>query len=189
MTQQTSNILVFSPDNQGILYFLGTFLPVMGLWTDKLYYDARYSVGDDVFHRVFELATLSVLATTVVFIRPVERLSHASEYVDMFGFAMAVLCGRLITIARYAEVYFFGEGQPVIQVSSTNEMCGFLISLICYGAAAIVAGIAYYGHAEPDATINHIPIILILVGIVVGRLYFSIKVMFFFPSGGRHKEM
>lgn len=156
----------------------------MGLWNDKLYYDARYAVADDLFHRIFELATLSVLATIVVFIRPVETLSHASKYVDMFGFAVAIFCGRLLTMVRYVEVYFVGEGQPVIRSSSKSQLGTLLISLVGYGAAAIVAGVAYYGNYEE---INHVPIILVLVGYLSGQVFYSTVILFFFPTGGRHK--
>ena len=57
-----SYIIVYEPTQQeGLLYFLGAFLPVMILWMDKTFYDARFFTHDDLLHRGFEILTLCFL--------------------------------------------------------------------------------------------------------------------------------
>jgi hypothetical protein len=88
------NIIKYSPTSQGFLYFVGCFWAVMYMWLDKMHYDARFYTHDDIYHRLFEVAVLVVLATAVLHIRPVEFLSSPSVFVDMFAYCLACVVVR-----------------------------------------------------------------------------------------------
>lgn len=139
------NLLVSSPTPTGALYFIGTFVPVMNMWMEKVYYDSRYVVGDDLLHRFFEVAVLLVLSTAVLHIRPPSIMSNPEENVDMFAFALALLLGSALNLCRYVETFFAGKGQrKVIQQCSKRDIRHGLISLVFYLAATIIAGAEYY---------------------------------------------
>lgn len=208
------NILVDSPTATGALYFLGTFIPVMNLWLEKVYYDCRYVVGDDLFHRFFEVAVLLALSTAVLHIRPVAIMSNSADYVDMFAFALALLLGSLLNLFRYTEAYFFGKGQmQVIKQCSTRDIRQGLIAFSFYLAAVIFAGIQYYSDSKgTEATeassytddhrflaevetssystynTTNVPIYLCLFGPIAIYICQCVLVWFFFPGDGSHKE-
>jgi len=149
---QTSNILVDSPSGRSLLYFLATFFAVMGLWLDKLFYDSRVVVlGDDMFHRAFELAALVVLATAVLHIRNISLMENCAENVDTFAFCLAILIGNILHWVRYMDVYFFGVGQPVLKNEATRaiRMSGVYVAMVL--VATILAGIEYFGNASADS--------------------------------------
>lgn len=149
------NILVASPTSIGALYFIGTFVAFMNVWLEKSYYDGRYVVGDDLFHRFFEVAVLLVQSTAVLHIRPVAILSNPHEHVDMFAFSLALLLGSFLNLCRYGETYFVGKGQrEVIKHCSMRDIRHGLLSLVFYLVAAIVAGIKYYSQAESSNEYN-----------------------------------
>ena len=85
-----------SLSREGFLYFVGLFGPILTEWLTRMQFDARFSWGDDPWHRLFELLHLCFLATAVVHIRPVDNMSNPSEYSDMFGFSLGgIVSGRL----------------------------------------------------------------------------------------------
>ncbi|CAB9505398.1 expressed unknown protein [Seminavis robusta] len=151
----TSNILVDSPSGKGLLYFFGTFLPLMGIWNEKTYFDGRFVVGDDLFHRLVELFGLVILATAVLHIRPVEFMSNSAEHVDMFVFSLMVLIANVLELARNIELSAFGIG---VTVNGRNvvrqDAKRWFIMTVPYTAlilaAAVIAGIEYYGNKSTD---------------------------------------
>ena len=207
-TYNVSLILVLDPTFEGLLYAAGTFLPVMGIWLTKLFYDARFVFEDDISHRIGISASLVVLALAVLHIRPVEFLSNPKEHESMFVFGLVLVVIDLMQIGFYAEVFFLGVGQKkVLRAISRDTMLWTLLPTSFYLAATIVAGLDYFGEAndsakrylaEADASYvdegtslytNHIPIWLILAGYLAALAHRSIMVICCFPGGGRHKEM
>lgn len=152
------NIIVASPTGTGLLYFLGAFVPVVNKWMEKTYYDSRYAVDDDLFHRFFEVAVLLALSTAVLHIRPVEFMSNPAEYDDMFTYSLALTLGSALNMYRYVETYFFGKGQiEVIKQCSTRDIRHGMITFVFYLAATIVSGIPYYsndGSSDSDYNSN-----------------------------------
>mmetsp|Transcript_8471 Transcript_8471/g.14026 ORF Transcript_8471/g.14026 Transcript_8471/m.14026 type:complete len:587 (+) Transcript_8471:76-1836(+) len=139
------NILVGSPNARGFLYFVGCFFPAMQMWRDKMYYDSRFVVGDDIFHRVFEAITFLVGAGGIVHIGPVEVMSNPREHPDMFAFALVLTVFSFMNFFGYLEVYFFGVGQPKVlkQVTlrdSLTRILPFGLNL----AATVIAGVEYF---------------------------------------------
>ena len=50
-TYNVSYLITDSPDRTGLLYAAGTFLPVMSIWMQRLYYDARFALErSDLVH-------------------------------------------------------------------------------------------------------------------------------------------
>ncbi len=147
------NILVDDPSPLGILYFLGGFFSVIIYWFQKLIYDAQFATGHDIFHKVFEIAALVVLATNVSSIATVTRMSNPSEYIDVFVFALSrtILC--LMHIVRYLECICVGRGQRenIVKVAATHIQFQ-LLPLCLYTAATVLSGLAYFANnKEVDA--------------------------------------
>ena len=139
------NILVDSPNARGVLYFISCFFPTMQMWRDKMYYDARFVVGDDIFHRIFEACLFLVGAGGIVHIGTVDIMSNPRDYPDMFAFALVLTAFSFINITGYLEVYFFGHGQPeVLKKVTSRESLGRLLPFSLNLAATIIAGIEYF---------------------------------------------
>ncbi len=207
------NILVDNPSPLGILYFAGGFLTVIGYWNQKMIYDSHFSTGDDICHKIFDVAVLVVLGTNVSSIATVSRMSNPTKYVDMFSFALSRTILALLHCARYVECYFLGRGQRKnIKFVTLDSIKYQMILLIFFLAATVVAGLAFFGSnnnttndyddnyrrglagGESEMTTcdysstSHLPIILLLVGYVLNQMAFSIRVVCFFPADGSHKE-
>jgi hypothetical protein len=104
----------------------------------------------------------------------------------MFIFSLMLVVERLFGMLRYLEVHFLGIGQSAIQKSSLLYMRNSCFSLTFYIAAMAVAVFNYFGDGDSPA---NVPIILILVGYLGSFTLLAIQVLFFFPQGGRHKEV
>jgi hypothetical protein len=200
----------------GLIYAMGTFLPVMGLWMDKMFFDSRFVYEDDLYHRLFEICLLVVLATAVLHIRSVDVMSHPAAHISIFVFCILLVLSKALVVARSLEIYWFGLGQTqILKIVAVRDMRKVLISGSMYLAAAIVAGMDYFENQGPDSgstrrglaesavlkdeiydayesssslRVNHIPIALCLAGFVFEQALFAIFIIFFAPSGGLHKE-
>jgi len=143
------SIIVYQPDWEGILYYASTFFSLYSLWHAKVWYDSKFSYGDDIYHKIFEVTYLLALATAISYVAPVEKMSRPSEYQNTFGFSIALSAAQLMNILRYAECYCFGRGQ---QKNIKYECLRYMSMISCqmpfYIAAAIISGIAYYGSDE-----------------------------------------
>lgn len=204
-TYNVSFILVDDVSGVGLLYAMGTFLPVMGLWMDKMFFDARFVYEDDLFHCLFQICILVVLATAVLHIRSVDVMSHPDTNISMFVFCILLVLSKVLVLARSLEIYLFGLGQTkILKAVAVRDMRKVVISGSMYAAAAIVAGMEYYGDQGQDSSgserrgladiavvegeINHIPISLCLAGFLLEQIVFAVLVVYFSPSGGAHKE-
>lgn len=160
------NLLREDPTSTGLLYFLGCFWPIFGLWYLKLFYDGRYYVGNDLYHRGFEIAILLALATSILHIRPVSILSNPDNE-DMFLFCLGMVIAYVLALTRYVEVWYFaykGASQlyPEAAIASKRDVVSILCSLAFYIAAMVYAavkhfafnGTAAYAAGDPYATSN-----------------------------------
>jgi len=205
-TYNLSYILVDQPSKEGLLYAAGTFLPIMGMWIEKMYYDARFVNEDDLYHRCYQIAQLVILATAVLHIRPVYIMQDSSKYISMFVFTLCLVLDKLFVFIRYIEIYFYGVGQStVLKMVAKRDIRNHCLSAAFYIAAMIVAAIEYYRTddsyrrlAEEETTTStnettsegtNVPIFLCLFGYVGAQLLLTLNVVFCFPSGGRHKEL
>ena len=205
------NILVGDASWFGVLYFLGCYFPVIGLWTQKCYYDSQFTNGDDIFHKIFEIVVLVVLATNVSSIAPVPRMSNPDKYVDMFCFSLSLTGSALLSCARYLECYWLGRGQRKnIKHVSMVVLSYQILPLICFVASTIVAGMAFFGNSYNDDnrrelagdsdsdgaaagcdnnSQNHVPIILLLAGNLLAQFGLILRIGFFLPKHGNHKKL
>ena len=163
LAKQTSNILVDSPSGQGFLYFLGTFVPLMSMWLDKSFYDAKFVVGDDIFHRLFELVFLVVLATAVLHIRTVDIMSNGAGEVSMFAFCLVILIANILNLARTGELYCFGSGSVVNGRKLMQEECKRVSMMnlpyvMFILSATVVAGLEYYGNNSSGSIQKEYPV-------------------------------
>lgn len=139
------NILVDSPTLQGFLYFVGCFFPVMQMWRDKMYYDSRFVVGDDICHRLFETGVYLVAAGGILHIGPVEIMSNPREHPDMFAFSLVLTVFSFMNFVGYLEVYFLGVGQPkVLKQVALRDSMWRLLPFALQLAATIIAGMEYF---------------------------------------------
>jgi len=202
-TYQVSYIWTSRPDAGGFLYALATFGAVMDIWQQKTYFEARFSHGDDLYHRLQNLGLLGLLATAVVHIRPVKYLSNVAGEVSMFTFCLAILWERTFVLATWLEVYFLGVGQKEnIRHVSKNHIVGVLIPTAFYFCAMVLAAHDYFqdddkhrllaaeeSYDKDEKQVNHIPIILVLTGSLAYLLYTAVVVIFVRPSGGEHRRL
>jgi hypothetical protein len=199
-TYNVSTILTLEPTFTGLLYAAGTFLPVMGIWNTKTFYDARFVFEDDIFHRLLVTGILVVVSTAVLNIRSVDYLSSPKDHKSIFVFCLMLLIERIIAIFFYAEVYFFGVGQKkAMNAASLSLIKSKLVQTVLYGAAVVVSGLAVYEHdgsggkrllaQAVSSESTNVPIILILCGHLAQNAHYAILVCFCIPGGGLHKEM
>jgi len=132
-----SSIIRESPTPEGLLYFCGCFFAVLWMWLDKMYYDSRFYTLDDVWHRIFEVAVLVVLATAVLHIRPVPFMETPSKYVDMFSFSLACVLGNVLTIVRYIEIYLLVDGEEAARKSARRDLFAKILPTGFYIAAMV----------------------------------------------------
>jgi hypothetical protein len=149
---QTSNILVDSPSGTGVLYFLGCFFSILQVWLNKTSYDARFvNSGDDFIHRIWEVAYLTTLASTIIHIHPVHIMATTTTYQAMFAFAMSLVVGQVLFLLRYVELYYLGLGQrDVLKRLAKTEGLVLLVGLLFQVIAAIVAGMDYFRTTMPS---------------------------------------
>ena len=149
------NLLREDPTARGLLYLVGCFLPIIGLWNNKMYFDARYYVKDDIFHRCFQVAILVPLATAVLHIRPVSILSDPKNNVDMFAFSLSILIGYVLALVRLIEIMVCAkigtEGlYPEAFFSTRRDTIWMLVPTIFYAAATIYSAVQHYGSSSSD---------------------------------------
>jgi Bacterial low temperature requirement A protein (LtrA) len=207
-----SNILVYDATPFAYLYAAGTFFPILHLWVEHALFASRFVNDSDVAHAILRIAALIVIATAILNIRPVNVMSHSSTDISMFVFCLCLGLERCLTLLRYVELYCFGVGQTKnIQRYALVCMCKASLLLVFYMAAMIVAAMKFFPRQQSDmaeydrlladtttttgdektedSTTTHIPIILCLVGYFTDALLLVIYVVFFIPSGGRHKQL
>jgi hypothetical protein len=143
------NVLKSSNNGRGILYFCGAGFPVMMMWFDKMYYDARFTTrpGHDAVHRMLEVLQICFVATALSRIRSVEIMSHTCEHVDMFQFSLSLFLNSMITIFRYLEVVYHVIGDPAAKVAAKRDIKWRLIPTLLLLAATIESGYFYFSNA------------------------------------------
>jgi hypothetical protein len=175
----------------------------MHLWLLKTYYDSRFVIMDDLYHRFYEVAYLAALASSVVHIRPIESMSQPSQNLDPFCFYLSVSVAQLLYLLRYVELAGVGRGErEAIRAQCYRNGKMGCTCLVLQVTAAVIAGIDYHQHTssshrllagaeeanDSDRIVNQIPIWLNLMGPVSNWFINSLKVIFFFPSDGTHKQ-
>ena len=185
---------------------------IMSIWWDKTYYDGRYVVGDDLFHRFFEVAHLVALALVVVHIRPIEILSSPDKYVDAFGLCISLAITKFLFFIREIEVYFFGVGErQLLERAIKGDATPTLLITLLFVAAAIVTGLEFFdtgsdsshrrglagaeeetgdGYAyetKKSSEPNDIPIYIILAAELLRWIIIGIRFVLA-PSDGSHKK-
>lgn len=142
-------LLKTEPTSRGFLYFISCFFPLQILWIQKMFYDSRFAIPhDDVFHRMYEFAGLVLLATAVLYIRPVSILADPTNHIDMFCFSLSIALAMILGCGRAVELYVKGIGQPALKSAAKRDVFMTLCPLICYIAAAFVSGLEYYDHSR-----------------------------------------
>eukprot|EP00934_Nitzschia_sp_Nitz4_P007984 Nitzschia sp. Nitz4//scaffold8_size234185//202587//204558//NITZ4_001296-RA/size234185-processed-gene-0.405-mRNA-1//-1//CDS//3329559923//7974//frame0 len=149
------SLLKEDPSTKSFLYFLGCFFPLQTIWSQKMYYDSRFWVPDDVAHKLYEFAILILLGSAVVHIRPVATLSDTKHNVDMFAFALAIGLAILMGCGRFVDVFFNGVGQPAMKVAAKREIAWSIAIACWYFAGTLVAGLDYYSEDETHSSTDN----------------------------------
>ena len=162
-TDNLGNLLREDPTARGLLYLCGCFLPLMHIWTFKMYFNARYLIqgGNDVFHQCFDMAILLALATAALHIRPVAILSNpgsvdGNNNYDMFAFSASVGMASLLHLGQLLEVAicqgFFHTKDlfPEAFFAVRHEALYEVPTVLCYLAAVIYSGLQYFGQHDDD---------------------------------------
>jgi hypothetical protein len=176
----------------------------MQVWYWRMIYDGRFVVGDDLFHRLAEIAGLVALASTIVHIRPASILSNASDNVDMFAFCLSLTSCQFLMLLRFVELYFWGIGEGTVLKSMAVKE-GMIVSVIFFLtlAASVVAGVEFYGNDDEDnhrmlaeaatatpssVETTNVPIWLCLMSFVSFNLITTLRLVFLMPSDGSHTK-
>jgi hypothetical protein len=152
------NLLREDPTARGLLYLSGCFLPLMNLWTFKMFFDARYLVqGNDVFHQCYDMTALLALATAALHIRPVTILSNPVNNFDMFVFTISVFLAECLGLGRLLEIalcqrIFHTEGlYPEAFFAVRREALHAMPTVLFYMAAVIYLAVQYnFGHRNDN---------------------------------------
>ncbi|CAB9525412.1 expressed unknown protein [Seminavis robusta] len=144
------NMLKEEPTFRGLCYFVAAFSSLQNLWQYKMFFDSRFFVpNNDMFHNFYEMCTLVVLGTAVLYCRPVAILSHPEEHNDLFIFCCSLLIAMLLLIGRSLEVIWMIEGgveSTGARVASKRDATQLGIIAAVQAAAAIYAGVKYYSN-------------------------------------------
>lgn len=146
------NVLREDPTNRGLLYVCACFLPLIGLWHLKMYWDARFvNDGGDLFHVLLEVATYVCVASAVEHVRPVAILTDLDNNFDMFAFCASLLLGHVLFLARIVEValcvkVFQSHGLYEEAYHATKrDAIWVAVPAVFYLAACIYSGKEYFG--------------------------------------------
>jgi hypothetical protein len=109
-----------------------------------------------MFHNFYEIVTLVVLGTAVLYCRPIKIMSNPEENNDLFFFCSAITIGMVMVIGRSLEVWWMIEGGEEVggaRRASKRDAVMYSISALWFAAASIYAGVKYYGndHSNYDA--------------------------------------
>jgi hypothetical protein len=203
-----ANIVVDSPTGRGVLYFVTCFFAAISMWRDKVYYDSRYVIDDDLYHRFFETMLFVGVAFGFVHINPVSIMSNPREHPDMFAFALVATFFTILNFLGYMEIYFYGVGQrSVLKDAALRDIRLRTVPFGLQLAATIVAGVEYFvngagaqggngytdqsfeeGYSAGQTYTNDIPIWLLLGSQLIQNLAMVITIQFLFPKDGSHKN-
>lgn len=153
------NVLREDPTNQGFLYLCACFLPLIGLWQLKLFWDSRFvNGGEDIFHVLVEVANYACVASAVQHVRPVAVLSDLENNIDMFAFCLSILIGHILCLGRLVEVVLcarvfktdglYEEAVPSIK----RDFWWMAVSPLFYLAACIYSGKEYFGSSSSEGS-------------------------------------
>ena len=143
------NVLKYSANSRGVLYFSGAAFPAMMMWFDKLYFDARFTTSypqHDFYHRCLEVLQLCCVATALSRIRTVEILQDSCNHIDMFQFSISLLVYSLSTISKYVEVAIWGIGDPAAKVAARRDIRWMVLPTLCILVASIDSGFSYFAN-------------------------------------------
>lgn len=202
------NIIVASPTGHGVLYFVTCFFLSMTMWRDKTFYDARFVIDDDLYHRFMEAMLFVVVAFGIVHINPVSIMSNPREHPDMFAVALVATIFTILGMVVYLEIYFNGVGQrAVLKKVALRDIKWRIVTFVLQLAAAIVAGIECFVNGtgaggnrmlaaetdeESDSSAspytNDLPIYLLLGALLSQWMSLILSVQIMFPKDGSHKS-
>eukprot|EP00984_Skeletonema_dohrnii_P001134 scaffold351_cov123-Skeletonema_dohrnii-CCMP3373.AAC.2 len=148
------SILCCSPSAEGFLYFTGLFGPILLEWFQRTFFDARFVWDEDPFHKMFEVLHLVALASAVVHIRPVSKMSDPTNR-EMFDFSLAVIGLALLNMYRSIEVMLTVDGEDAARRGERRQLIDYFIQLAFYVAAAVKSGISYVGSTSADETTDY----------------------------------
>jgi len=135
------------------MYFVACFFPLQIFWVNKMFFASRVLVHDDVYHRMYDFATLIILGSAVLHIRTVEILSDSQTNRDMFAMCFSFSVMGLLSWARSIEVYFKGIGQPAIKNAMRRDIFWVMPTFLCFFVAAGIAGSDYL-NSDKSTTYN-----------------------------------
>jgi len=131
----------------------------MQLWQLKLFFDARYFIGEDMLHKFYEVLVLLALATSVLYISTVDQLSDP-DVDDMFYFCLSISVAYLLAIGRYVEIlvsYTVFRNQHLHEeafYAARREITWTVLFWTLYVAAAVYSGVQYYGGGDRGAAVE-----------------------------------
>jgi hypothetical protein len=152
------NVLAAEPTPTGLLYTAGLFFPIQNLWGYKTFYDSRFYVLDDVWHRGYEITMLLALATVVLHIKPVAVLSHPAQTMDMFVYCVGLCVAYFLALGRLIEIMICQRYSatkansketglhPEAYYAARKDLWSISGAGFFYAAAAIYTGIQHFEH-------------------------------------------
>ncbi len=158
-------ILKYDSSFWSIFYFFACFGPVYSnFWNVKTIQDARFSVPNDVVHTTLDVLHLSALATAVLHIQPVARMSHPVKYYDTFMFCLANLAGSMHGLLYSGEIAFIWvDGDDSAKHQGVKDVKHSLVTVCFNVASTVYAGFLHYSEHYDGNPVNHGPMIIMWV--------------------------
>lgn len=185
-----------SPTTNGLLYFTAAYLPMFGIWHEKLIFHSRYTfVDDNIYIRSLEIIHLVLLGVSVAYIQPFEAMYNTYEDVTMTIFLGAHLLDNLILCYLNMDVARNVIGGPEAKSGAYVVLWKKLSSMLFYVAAFIISCRDFYmttPEVDPDQEMvgNYLPAYLTIIGFLWDFGFAPLSISFFiFPRTGKsHKE-
>jgi hypothetical protein len=165
---------------------------------NKLAYDARFQLPDDIMHVVLEVLQLCLLASAVLHIRPAAYMSQGSGP-EMFVFCLSCLLGAFSYTILYLEIRFWGaDGQKCAAHAAVTTIIEVLLPSVFIFTATVYSGITYFSSDDHEGyrvlydsdnsdKADHVPIILLFTAWII-RLTILYPVNYFRSKGKEFKE-
>jgi hypothetical protein len=150
----------------------------MGLWSTKMYYDCRFFVGNDLWHRCLEMTKIICLATAVWSIRDVHIMSHPNDYPDMFHYCAGVSAAMVVILVRFLEIgwcqWMGREGlYPEAFWVARRDLVWLGTQFLFYVAATAYAATMYFGSDGVEAPTSAVDSSGSMVNATTNETYFG----------------
>jgi len=124
------------------------------VWHSKVFFDARYKTGEDLYHRSLLVIELSLLTTAVLHINELERMRNPVKYYDTFIFSLSITSNLILNTLRKFEVYCNSKSRTEAKKDVRRDVVFSLLPFSCYVAATLLSGLLHVRNNDHDQSLD-----------------------------------